>query len=106
MSHDRHLIEACADRLWLVADGEVTPFEGDLDDYRRQVLGERGAAGKGDGRREEASRAAGGTRAGPGAAAEKRIELAPLRRRLSARRSAGSGDQDRQLGAEDFRRAP
>ena len=35
VSHDRYLIEACADRLWLVADGAVTPFDGDLDDYRR-----------------------------------------------------------------------
>ena len=38
VSHDRHLLEACADRLWLVADGKVTPFDGDLDDYRRRVL--------------------------------------------------------------------
>ncbi len=40
VSHDRYLIEACADRLWLVANGEVTPFDGDLDDYRRRVLSE------------------------------------------------------------------
>ena len=39
VSHDRHLIEACADRLWLVGDGTVAPYEGDLDDYRRLVLG-------------------------------------------------------------------
>src|SRR4051795_7977049 len=39
VSHDRYLIEACADRLWLVGNGAVTPFEGDLDDYRRFVLG-------------------------------------------------------------------
>ncbi|MFA5122879.1 ABC-F family ATP-binding cassette domain-containing protein [Zavarzinia sp.] len=38
ISHDRHLIEACADRLWLVAGGTVKPFEGDMEDYRRQVL--------------------------------------------------------------------
>jgi ATP-binding cassette subfamily F protein 3 len=43
VSHDRHLLEACADRLWLVADGTVKPYEGDLDQYRRDVLrgGER-----------------------------------------------------------------
>ena len=41
VSHDRHLLDACADRLWLVADGTVTPFDGDLDDYRRRVLSER-----------------------------------------------------------------
>jgi ATP-binding cassette subfamily F protein 3 len=38
VSHDRRLIEATADRLMLVANGEVHPFEGDLDDYRRFLL--------------------------------------------------------------------
>ncbi|HWU54322.1 MAG TPA: ATP-binding cassette domain-containing protein, partial [Rhizomicrobium sp.] len=38
VSHDRRLLEATADRLLLVADGRVTPFEGDLDDYRRFLL--------------------------------------------------------------------
>ena len=38
VSHDRRLIEATADRLLLVADGKVAPFEGDLDDYRRFLL--------------------------------------------------------------------
>jgi ATP-binding cassette subfamily F protein 3 len=38
VSHDRFLIEACADRLWLVADGSVQNFDGDMDDYRRFVL--------------------------------------------------------------------
>src|SRR5499427_857569 len=37
VSHDRYLLEACADRLLLVANGEVAPFDGDLDDYRRLV---------------------------------------------------------------------
>ena len=38
ISHDRTLVEATADRLWLVADGDVRPFEGDMSDYRRFVL--------------------------------------------------------------------
>src|ERR1700744_5164511 len=38
VSHDRRLIEATADRLLLVSNGHVTPFEGDLDDYRRFLL--------------------------------------------------------------------
>jgi ATP-binding cassette subfamily F protein 3 len=38
VSHDRYLLEACADRLWLVADGTVTDFDGDMNDYRRFVL--------------------------------------------------------------------
>src|ERR1700744_3432745 len=38
VSHDRRLIEATAERLLLVSDGKVTPYEGDLDDYRRFLL--------------------------------------------------------------------
>ncbi|WP_321391321.1 ABC-F family ATP-binding cassette domain-containing protein [Emcibacter sp.] len=41
ISHDRHLIEACADRLWLVHDGTVTPYEGDMEDYRKFILRQR-----------------------------------------------------------------
>jgi ATP-binding cassette subfamily F protein 3 len=40
ISHDRRLLEACVDRLWLVADGTVRAFEGDLADYTRLVLGQ------------------------------------------------------------------
>jgi ATP-binding cassette subfamily F protein 3 len=42
VSHDRYLIEACADQLWVVADHAVKSFDGDLDDYRRMVLSARG----------------------------------------------------------------
>jgi ATP-binding cassette subfamily F protein 3 len=38
VSHDRFLIEASADRLWIVQGGQVKPFDGDLDDYRKLVL--------------------------------------------------------------------
>ena len=34
VSHDPHLIALTADRFWLVAGGAVTPFDGDMDDYR------------------------------------------------------------------------
>ncbi|MVB00135.1 ATP-binding cassette domain-containing protein [Nitratireductor sp. CAU 1489] len=39
ISHDRHLIEATAERLWLVNDGTVAPYEGDIGDYRSLVTG-------------------------------------------------------------------
>jgi ATP-binding cassette, subfamily F, member 3 len=42
VSHDRYLIEACADQLWVVADHAVTSYDGDLDDYRRMILSTRG----------------------------------------------------------------
>src|SRR5689334_4198497 len=47
VSHDRYLIEACADRLWVVADHAVTNFDGDLDDYRRIVLSSRSGRAEG-----------------------------------------------------------
>jgi ATP-binding cassette subfamily F protein 3 len=43
VSHDRYLIEACADQLWVVADRTVAPYDDDLDSYRRTVLSSRGA---------------------------------------------------------------
>jgi ATP-binding cassette subfamily F protein 3 len=49
VAHDRHLLRATTDALWLVADGRVAPFDGDLDDYRDWVL-ERSRKG-GDGSR-------------------------------------------------------
>ena len=78
VSHDRFLLDACADRLWLVANGGVRPFDGDFEDYRRLVLGapERAAPASGEAR---VSRA--GLRR---AAAEKRSELAPLKGRIDA----------------------
>lgn len=39
ISHDRHLVRNCADSLFLVNDGAVAEFEGDLDDYRDFLLG-------------------------------------------------------------------
>ena len=38
VSHDMHLLGLVADRLWLVKGGAVTPFTGDLEEYRRQLL--------------------------------------------------------------------
>jgi ATP-binding cassette subfamily F protein 3 len=38
VSHDAHLVRLVADRLWQVADGTCTPFEGDLEDYERMLL--------------------------------------------------------------------
>lgn len=67
ISHDRHLLEATADRLWLVKDGQVNPYDGDLDDYRQLVTGvstdrrdrrEAEKASKADRRREAAQRRA------------------------------------------------
>ncbi|WP_421792907.1 ABC-F family ATP-binding cassette domain-containing protein [Hyphobacterium sp.] len=39
IAHDRHLVESCADRLWLCSDGGIEPYEGDMEDYRLFVTG-------------------------------------------------------------------
>ncbi len=39
ISHDRHLIESCVDRLWLVANGHVATYDGDMEEYRAQFTG-------------------------------------------------------------------
>ena len=41
VSHDPHLVECVADRLWLVADGTCKPYDDDLDAYRKQVVQQR-----------------------------------------------------------------
>jgi ATP-binding cassette subfamily F protein 3 len=75
VTHDRHLLDACAERLWLVSEGTVRPYEGDLDQYRREVLGRAGA--------ERMTGGNGGSKQGrakPG----HRAELAPLKKRIAA----------------------
>ncbi|MCA0320187.1 MAG: ATP-binding cassette domain-containing protein [Proteobacteria bacterium] len=74
VSHDRHLLEATVDRLWLVREGTVKPFDGDLDEYRRIVLSGSSAPdtkpGKGTGRSAEQAAAGAATPAMPRADAK------------------------------------
>ncbi len=44
VSHDAHLVEMVADRFWLVHDGRVTPYDGDMNDYKTFLLSQRGGA--------------------------------------------------------------
>ena len=83
VSHDRRLIEATADRLLLVADGKVSAFEGDLDDYRRFLLSgdnatRRGAPNPSRKPTKETARRE---------AADQRRELKPLKDRIEAAES-------------------
>jgi ATP-binding cassette subfamily F protein 3 len=79
VSHDRALLDACAERLWLVAAGTVKPFAGDLEDYRRLVLSRAGGEPRAPAATRENDR--GALRR---AAAERRNELAPLRRQIKS----------------------
>jgi ATP-binding cassette subfamily F protein 3 len=83
ISHDRHLIEACADRLWVVRDGTVSPYENDIEAYRNELLADRGASTN---RKERSS--ADANRTGRAeqrrAAADKRALLAPLKKAMQS----------------------
>ncbi|MEO1140563.1 MAG: ABC-F family ATP-binding cassette domain-containing protein [Pseudomonadota bacterium] len=46
VSHDMHLLSLVADRLWLVKDGTVAPYEGDLDTYRAMLLDQKPPSAK------------------------------------------------------------
>jgi len=75
VSHDRYLLEACADRLWLVDGGMVKAFEGDMDDYAKLVLSK--ARGPEEPRRKEEAPAA-------APLVPKRKDAGQLRRALAA----------------------
>lgn len=76
ITHDPHLTELVADRLWLVAGGTVRPFDGDMDEYRALVVEQTRPAAK-----PEAST---DRRAERRERAEARAALAPVRRRAQA----------------------
>ena len=69
VTHDPHLVELTADRLWIVRRGQVERFEGDMGDYRRELLAERRHAQR-ENRSGQAGRVggagAGGAGGGPG----------------------------------------
>jgi ATP-binding cassette subfamily F protein 3 len=72
ITHDPHLVELVADQLWIVADGTVKPYDGDLDDYRA-LLAERARP---------APKAEPGTkRADRRERADARAAIAPLRKK-------------------------
>ena len=96
ISHDRHLIEATVDRLWLVKDGSVRSYDGDMADYRQDVTGvspdrkerrEADKASKADRRRE---------------AAQRRNALEPLAKQIRATEALMDRIRKRIDGIEDL----
>ena len=79
ISHDRHLIEATVDRLWLVKDGTVVNFDGDLEDYRAEIVSTP--------KKDETKKAAGDDTVNKAdqrkQAAEKRAAFAPLKKKIN-----------------------
>ncbi|KQT88409.1 ABC-F family ATP-binding cassette domain-containing protein [Aurantimonas sp. Leaf443] len=84
ISHDRHMVEATMDRLWIVGDGTVSRYDGDLEDYKKLILS---GARAGGGNQGEAVTV---YDAGPNlskvdqrrVAAERREQLKPLKKKI------------------------
>src|SRR4051812_27964273 len=99
VSHDWHLVELVADRLWLVENGTVAPFDGDLEAYRERLLDREDKAAA------AAAPALDRRRAERREAAERRLAMEPLRRKArlaeaaAAKLAAERQALDRELAA-------
>ena len=78
ISHDRHMVEATMDRLWIVGDGSVSRYDGDLEDYKKLILsGARTGGG-----------ASGGAGSEPVEIIEPQVSKVDQRRQAAERREA------------------
>lgn len=115
ISHDRSLLRASVDTLWLVANQSVKPFDDDLDGYAKWLSDQRGPNGSspdsalssvadGDQRQDSAQ----SRKARKQADAQRRKQLAPLRRavekhtNLVGKLSDELGELRNRLGANDL----
>jgi ATP-binding cassette subfamily F protein 3 len=79
VSHDPHLVDLTADRFWLVSDGRVTPYDGDMADYRALLL-----AGDGNGKPRNGNKKSVDKKQERRLAAERRKEVSDLKKQLVA----------------------
>ena len=95
VSHDRHLLRNTVDEFWLVSDGAVAPYDGDLEDYERWLAERRrdeGEPPRRDSQAGVASQAAGLTaeqrKARKREQAELRKQLSPWKKQLAGAEQA------------------
>ncbi len=81
ISHDRHLIEASVDRLWLVDDGTVKPYDGDLDGYSQLIL-EKSRTARRDAKAEARASTGNGAKTEKTAASKPKINLVQLKKQI------------------------
>ena len=80
ISHDRHLIEATVDRLWLVNNGTVKSFDGDMEEYRSLIV----QSAKRDDKDKQASTSGEASKADLRKAnADRRAQFAPLKKKIN-----------------------
>ena len=101
VSHDRHLLETSCEAYLHISSGKMQPFNGTMDDYTRLILAENKAVSpsekKSEGRKEARQ-----------AAAQKRQQVAPLKKKLNAvekqmqQLQARSEDIEQQLASPEM----
>lgn len=79
ISHDRHLIDATVDKLWIAQNGTIEEFDEDLDTYQRLLTSN--SSGKGS-KKEAVAPVVEDRKAARQDAAAKRAEVAPLRKSI------------------------
>ncbi|MDB5507183.1 MAG: glycosyl transferase family 1 [Devosia sp.] len=77
ISHDRHLIDATVDKLWIAEEGTVKSFDDDLDAYQRMLTSGNSRGGSANGPQSKEDR-----KAQRQDAAQKRADVAPLRKQI------------------------
>jgi ATP-binding cassette subfamily F protein 3 len=105
VSHDRALLREVCDEFWLVTDGAVKPFDGDLDDYQKWLLEQSREASREQAKGDKAKRkrdAATGAGAGAAAMSTPAVAAPAVATRVSAPAAptaAGRASNDRKSGA-------
>jgi ATP-binding cassette subfamily F protein 3 len=90
VSHDRALLREVCDEFWLVTDGAVKPFDGDLDDYQKWLLEQSREASREQSKGDKAKRKRDAAAGAPAPAATPAVSTAS---------TAARGAQDRKAGA-------
>ena len=100
VSHDRALLREVCDEFWLVADGAVRPFDGDLDDYQKYLLDTARAQAKALRDANNAGKKAG---AAPAPVAAKPVASAPAPSAPASREDRKADAQARQGKSEELK---
>ncbi len=100
VSHDRALLREVCDEFWLVADGAVRPFDGDLDDYQKYLLDTARAQAKAMRDANNAGKKAG---AAPAPVAAKPVASAPAPTAPARREDRKADAQARQGKSEELK---
>jgi ATP-binding cassette subfamily F protein 3 len=80
ISHDRHLIDATVDKLWIAQNGTIEEFDADLDAYQRALTSN--SSGKGKGKKGAGAAVVDDRKEQRQDAAQKRADVAPLRKSI------------------------